>query len=62
MNKDVVKKQFELLRFRNTNPAFGFEAKLDIKTEGKVMTFTWENVGNKATLVADFEDYSFEIK
>ncbi len=62
MNKDVVKKQLELLRFRNTNPAFGFEAKLDIKTEGKVMTFTWENAGNKATLVADFEDYSFEIK
>ena len=62
MNKDVVKKQLELLRFRNTNPAFGFDAKLDIKTEGKVMTFTWENAGNKATLVADFEDYSFEIK
>ena len=62
MNKDVVKKQLELLRFRNTNPAFGFDAKLDIKTAGKVMTFTWENAGNKATLVADFEDYSFEIK
>lgn len=62
MNKDVVKKQLELLRFRNTNPAFCFDAKLDIKTEGKVMTFTWENAGNKATLVADFEDYSFEIK
>ena len=62
MNKDVVKKQLELLRFRNTNPAFGFDAKLDIKTEEKVMTFTWENAGNKATLVADFEDYSFEIK
>ena len=62
MNKDVVKKQLELLRFRNTNPAFGFDAKLDIKTEGKVMTFTWENAGNKATLVANFEDYSFEIK
>ncbi len=61
MGKEVVKKQLELLRFRNTNPAFGFDAKLDIKTEGKVMTFTWENAGNKATLTANFEDYSFEI-
>ncbi len=62
MGKEVVKKQLELLRLRNTNPAFGFGAKLDIKTEGKVMTFTWENAGNKISLAANFEDYSFEIK
>ncbi len=62
MGKDVVKKQLELLRLRNTNPAFGFDANLDIKTEGKVMTFTWTNGENKISLVANFEDYSFEIK
>ncbi|MBR0475946.1 MAG: hypothetical protein IJJ66_03930, partial [Treponema sp.] len=62
MNKDVVKKQLELLRLRNTNPAFGFDAKLDIQTNGKVMTFTWTNGDNKVQLVANFEDYSFEIK
>ncbi|WP_022768551.1 glycosidase [Butyrivibrio sp. NC2007] len=62
MNKDVVKKQLELLRFRNTNPAFGFDAKLDIKTDGSVMTFTWTNGDNKASLKADFSDYSFTIE
>ncbi len=61
MNKEVVKKQLELLRFRNTNPAFGFDSKLTIGNQGTVMTFTWENGDNKATLKADFADYSFEI-
>ena len=62
MGKEVVKKQLELLRLRNTNPAFGFDAKLDIKTEGKVMTFTWTNKDNSISLAANFEDYTFEIK
>ena len=61
MNKDVVKKQLELLRFRNTNPAFGFDSKLDVKVEGSVMTFTWTNGEHKAGLKADFSDYSFDI-
>ena len=62
MNKDVVKKQLELLRFRNTNPAFGFDSKLDVKVEGSVMTFTWTNGEHKASLKADFSDYSFTIE
>jgi sucrose phosphorylase len=62
MSKDVVKKQLELLRFRNTNPAFGFDSKLTIDYQGTVMTFTWENGDNKATLKADFSDYSFTIE
>ena len=61
MNKDVVKKQLELLRFRNTNPAFGFDSRLDVKVEGSVMTFTWTNGEHKASLKADFSDYSFDI-
>ena len=62
MNKDVVKKQLELLRFRNTNPAFGFDSELDIRLEGSVMIFTWTNGENKASLKADFSDYSFTIE
>ncbi len=62
MNKDVVKKQLELLKFRNTNPAFGFDSKLDVKVEGSVMTFTWTNGEHKASLKADFSDYSFTIE
>ncbi len=61
MKKDVVKKQLELLRFRNTCPAFGFDAKLEISFAGSVMKFVWENEGHKAILEADFADYSYKI-
>ncbi len=61
MKKDVVKKQLELLAFRNTNPAFGFDAELKVNVDGTVMTFEWTNGSNKACLKADFSDYSFEI-
>ena len=62
LKKNVVKKQLELLRFRNTNPAFGFDSKLNISTGGSVMTFAWKKDGHEATLRADFSDYSYEIK
>ena len=62
LKKDVVKKQLELLRLRNTNPAFGFDSELNISTEGSVMIFTWKKDGHEATLRADFSDYSYEIK
>jgi len=61
MEKDVVKKQLELLRFRNTCPAFGFDAKLDVTVDGTKMKFVWENNGHKAVLDADFADYSYSI-
>lgn len=62
MSKEVVQKQLELLRLRNTNPAFGFDAKLDIETNGSVMTFTWTNGEHKISLAANFADYTYEIK
>ena len=55
----MPQKQLELLRFRNTNPAFGFDSKLTVTNEGTVMTFTWEKEGHTAELKADFADYSF---
>ncbi len=61
LNKDVVKKQIELLRFRNTNPAFGFDANFNMTVDGTKLTMSWENNGNTATLNADFSDYSFSI-
>ncbi|SDB03287.1 alpha-amylase family glycosyl hydrolase [Butyrivibrio sp. INlla16] len=61
LSKPVVQKQLELLRLRNTDPAFGFDAKLDLKQDGSVLTFTWENNGNKISLKADFASYDYEI-
>ncbi len=62
MEKEVVKKQLELLRLRNTNAAFGFDSKLTVDTDGSKMSFTWENGDNKITLKADFADYSYVIE
>ncbi len=62
LQKDVVKEQLKLLQIRNTNPAFGFDSKLDIQTEGSVMTFTWTNGEHKISLRADFADYSYTIQ
>ena len=61
LKKPVVQKQLELLRLRNTNPAFGFDAKLDLAQDGSVLTFTWENNGSKVALKADFATYDYEI-
>jgi sucrose phosphorylase len=61
MKKDVVKKQLELIAFRNTHPAFGFDADLRVNVDGSVMTFEWTNGEHKAVLEADFSDYSYKI-
>ena len=62
LKKDVVKEQLKLLRFRNTNPAFGFDSELSVETEGSVMTFKWSKDDHEATLRADFADYSYTIQ
>ena len=58
---DVVSKQIELLRFRNTCPAFSFDAEFKVETDGTKMTMTWNNQGHTASLKVDFLDYSYEI-
>ena len=58
---DVVSKQIELLRFRNTFPAFSFDAEFKVETDGTKMTMTWKNQGHTASLKVDFLDYSYEI-
>lgn len=61
LSSEVVSKQIDMLRFRNTCPAFGFDAEFSVDTEGSNMTMTWSNAGNTATLRVNFEDYSYEI-
>ncbi|MBE5825147.1 MAG: glycosidase [Butyrivibrio sp.] len=61
LGKEVVKEQLKLLRYRNTNPAFGFDSNFTVSLEGSVMTFLWEKDGHKAQLKADFSDYSYTI-
>ena len=61
LSSEVVSKQVEMLKFRNTCPAFSFDADFSVETDGTKMTMTWNNKGNKASLKVDFADYSYEI-
>jgi sucrose phosphorylase len=63
LEKDVVRKQLSLLRFRNDCPAFGFDSKLEILDSiSETLKARWENMGCVATLEANLRDYSFEIR
>ncbi len=61
--KKVVQDQIELIRFRNTFGAFGFDAHLEVtKTDSHILGLTWTNQEYRATLTANLKDYSFAIK
>ncbi len=62
LEKKVVKEQLALLQFRNTCPAFGFEAQLTVlDSADHILKLTWENKGYTATLEANLQDYTYQI-
>lgn len=62
LKKDVVKKQLDLIRFRNEYPAFGFDAKITVmQSESHVLKISWERAGHKAILEANLKSYEYEI-
>jgi len=62
LEKDVVHQQLTLLKFRNSFPAFGFDAKLKVlDSTPEILKLSWENNGCKATLEANLKDCSFQI-
>jgi sucrose phosphorylase len=62
LEKEVVNKQLELLRFRNLFPGFSFDSTIKVESNGSIMTFTWEKDGYTAALKADLSAMIFEIK
>jgi sucrose phosphorylase len=62
LQKDVVKKQLEMLRFRSLFRAFSFDSDIKVESRGSVMTLTWEKDGYVATLMADLSKMIFEIR
>ena len=62
LQKDVVKKQLDLLRFRNTCPVFTEDADISVDCDGSQMTITWTNAHGTVSLHADFEAETYEIK
>ncbi len=62
LQTDVVRRQLALLRFRNTFPAFGFDAQLIVsESEPHILKLRWENRGCIAVLEANLRDCSFRI-
>lgn len=54
LRRPVVQQQLDLLRFRNTCPAFGFDATCIMgDTPANQLSLVWRNKGHEATLEAD---------
>lgn len=64
LKREVVRKQIEMIRFRNTCKAFEDGAKISIEEEESVLTILWNNNGVEAKLIVDFEnkDYYYGCK
>lgn len=58
----VVRQQLELLRFRASCPAFGFDATCKVAdTPASQLTITWHRDGHEARLEADLSSSTFTI-
>ncbi len=62
LTRPVVRRQIELLRFRSTFEAFGFDADCEVAdTEPGRLRITWSRAGATATLDADLVAEAFTI-
>ena len=62
LKKEIVKKQIEMIRFRNTCSAFDEGAKIRIEEDEGVLRITWTKDTCSACLTADFIHGTYEIK
>ncbi len=62
LERPVVKKQLELLRFRNSCPAFSPDSAIQVKSSGNQICFCWENEGYLAELKANLADCAYMIE
>lgn len=62
LTRPVVQRQLELLRFRNTFGAFGWDAECEVvQTAASRVTITWRREGHEARLDADLANGTFTI-
>lgn len=62
LQQPVVQRQLELLRFRNSFPAFGFDATCEVAdTADDQLVITWAKAGASARLEADLAAATFTI-
>lgn len=61
LQNETVQKQIQLLQFRNTCAAFGWDALLSMNVKAHTIEIVWTNNSCKARLTANLSDYSFEV-
>ncbi len=62
LGRGIVRRQIELLRIRNTCPAFGFEARMEIRQKTKhQFSVAWKKDGCEAKICVDLARYAFNI-
>ncbi|RKM59098.1 sucrose phosphorylase [Butyrivibrio sp. XB500-5] len=61
LEKDVVKRQLELLKFRNSYRAFSFDSDITASCEGKIINIKWKNGEYEALLKLDLESFDFVV-
>lgn len=62
LQERVVTEQLAMLRFRNTFPAFGYNAAFTIECTDEKMQIAWKNEGYTAVLDADMKEHSFQMR
>ena len=62
LKREVVRKQIEMIRFRNTCKAFDEGAKISIEEKEGILRITWSKDGFRAELTVDFINGGYEIK
>ena len=58
----MVKKQLELLRYRNTCPVFSEDADITVECNETKMEIEWTNVHGSTKLSVDFEAETYVIE
>ena len=61
LQRDIVLKQLEMLRFRHTFPVFSNESDFSMKCSGSKLFMEWKNKEERAVLKADLSDFNFDI-
>lgn len=61
LQKPVVQKQLELMRLRNTHPAFAKDATMTFVSEGETISITWTAKNASVTLKANLKTYDYEV-
>ena len=62
LKKDVVRKQLELLRFRNTCPVFTEDADITVDCDESRMEICWTNEKGSVSLFVDFASETYRIE